>query len=230
MNHNRLSRIIPAPQVKAAVPVRFGSLSGEPPMAESAQAVAPDDEFAQANDEAGYRLAYEDGYDEGYRVGQEQAQREGQQRLQDYVKSEGRQQSGRMESLLVSAEHGLVIIQHQIAQTVLELACDIARQVIRREVAINPVSTLAVVREALTSLGTESRAVTVRLHPVDYEVLTLHLRTNKSLSYVTWQVDNTLQPGDCMVESGNTTVDGTLGSRWKRALARLGMDLSLIHI
>ena len=41
MNHNRLSRIIPAPQVKAAVPVRFGSLSGEPPMAESAQAVAP---------------------------------------------------------------------------------------------------------------------------------------------------------------------------------------------
>jgi flagellar assembly protein FliH len=169
------------------------------------------------------RQADEEGYARGLAEGREQARLQGQQQLDDYVGGQGREAASRYAQLAQALEDSFAGLQQSMAQEVLQLACDIARQVVRQEVASNPRAVLPVVREALSMLVNESRPVTVRLHPGDWAVLEQPLRQEFGAGRIQWQADAAVQPGDCLVESAGMTIDGTLDKRWRRAIAALGL-------
>lgn len=41
---------------------------------------------------------------------------------------------------------------------------------------------------------------------------------------IQWVADAAVPAGGCLVESGGTVVDGSVGKRWERAIATLGLE------
>lgn len=224
------TRFIPREEVGAVTRWEFGGVGGGdafemlsvPP--EAAPPEPPEPAAIDAAEHADLlQQAHDEGHARGLTEGREQERLEWQQRMDDYVSGQGREVAERMARLTQAMESSFSGLQQAMAQEVLQLACDIARQVVRRETS-NPQAMLPVVREALSMLVGESRPATVRLHPADWAALEQPLREEfPAASRIQWQADATLQPGDCLVESAGMTVDGTLDKRWRRAIAALGL-------
>ena len=130
----------------------------------------------------------------------------------------------RVDALLSGLDAGFKQLQADAAQELLNLACDIARQVVRQELRSQPQALLPVVREALDMLASDGRAATVRLNPADFAVLDEALRAEHGAqSKVQWISDAGVAQGDVRVESGGAQVDAGMDKRWRRAVAALGL-------
>ena len=131
----------------------------------------------------------------------------------------------RLAALFASTSLQLQQSEQAIAQGVLELACELARQVLRQELSVNPNVLLPVVREALSLLLTDSKSAVVRMNPLDLEVLEEPLRAEFSSLSLTLLADARVDRGGCLVESAGTVVDATVEKRWIRATATLGLSV-----
>ena len=185
-----------------------------------AQAEAED----QAKEDGVRQAGYSEGYAEGYAQGHAQATLEGQRQINEYIATQGKDAATHFAALFESASAQLAESEQVMAQGVLELACELARQVLRHELSTNPNALQPVIREALGVLAVDSKAAVVRLHPLDLEVLAEVLRQEFSGLALTLLPDSTVARGGCLVESAGTVVDGTVEKRWQRALASLGFD------
>lgn len=164
------------------------------------------------------------GHEQGLTEGRSQTQQQWQQRMDDHISGEGRENMRRLNSVLQSLEGNFKQMQAATAQELLNLACDIARQVVRQELRSQPQALLPVIREALDMLVDESRPVTLRLNPADLEVLDAPLRAEHGAhSRIQWVGDASIAGGDVKVESGGSEIDGGLDKRWRRAVAALGL-------
>lgn len=114
-------------------------------------------------------------------------------------------------------------LQQTAAQDVLELASEIARQVVRRELQADTQALLPVVREALSMLSVDSGTATVRLNPQDHALLEAALQQQPTAQRVQWVADASVAPGGCLVEQAGMVIDGSLDKRWQRAIAPLGL-------
>ncbi|WP_404300646.1 FliH/SctL family protein [Alicycliphilus denitrificans] len=227
------TRFIPREEVGDVMRWEFGDVHDagtlrplverQPQIPEPVPPPALDEGEQQALLQQAHAQGHAEGYESGLAEGQEQAQLAAQQQFEDYVAGQGRAAAERLAQVAQSLEQSLTGLQQTMAQEVLQLACDIARQVVRREVQGNPQAMLPVVREALGMLAAESRPATVRLHPADWAALEKPLREEFSSTRIEWQADAAVQPGDCLVESAGMVIDGTLDKRWRRAIAALGL-------
>ena len=220
------TRFIPGEEIAEAVQWRFGDVGlGEPALLPMQSAEVEQQQVEEAAQAAAAQAqqVHDAAFAEGLRQGQAQAAREWQQRLDDYVAGQGQQVAAQLASVANTFEESLGGLQQQMAESLMQLACDIARQVVRREVAGNPQAMLPVVREALGMLAAESRPATVRLHPDDWAALEKPLREEFASPRIEWQADAAVPPGDCLVESAGMQIDGTLDKRWRRAIAALGL-------
>jgi flagellar assembly protein FliH len=184
----------------------------------------------QAREQAIHKQGREQGYAEGYAAGFEQgkaqAEAEAKKQLNDYIAKQGRVMAQQFGTLMASASEQLEVAEQIAAQSVLELACELARQVLRKEVAGQPEDVLLpVIREALGQLFHDVRAVQVRLHPQDLEALQDVLVEEFPTLKLTLQPDTSLSRGGCIVEAAGTVIDGRLEKRWMRAVGRLGQSL-----
>lgn len=223
------SRFIPSEEVGEFKQWRFGAVDGsdlvesepEPETEPVAEIPIEIDEAAQ---QALIQQACDDAYAEGLAQGQAQTALEWQRRMDEYVAQQGQEAAQRLQGVLQTLDASLIDMQQHMAQQVLELACDIARQVVRQELSINPNALQPVVREAVGMLVTEGRPATVRLNPVDMEAMAQPLREEIDAPGVQWIADAAVPAGGCLVESTGTVVDGSIDKRWQRAIAALGLQ------
>ena len=170
--------------------------------------------------------AHADGYAQGFEQGRAQTLMGAQKQISDYIAGQGREAAQQLGAMVTSARDQLEAAEQLAGQAVLELACEIARQVLRHEIASNPNALLPVIREALGQLFSDSKAVQIRLHPLDLDVLQDILREEYPTLPLSLQPDAALTRGGCMIESAGTVIDGRLEKRWARAIGRLGQNLS----
>jgi flagellar assembly protein FliH len=199
------------------------------PAAEVVEAAAEEPEVvAPTWDEAQVAQMLQQARAEGHALGVEQgraqARQEWQQRMDDYVAGAGRSNAQRVDAVIEGLDASFRQLQAGMAKELLQLACDIARQVVRQELRSQPQALLPVVREALDMLATEGRPATIRLHPADYEALDEALRREHGAhSRIQWLADAGVAAGGVKVESGGAEVDAGLDKRWRRAVAALGL-------
>ncbi len=167
----------------------------------------------------------QEGYAQGFAQAQAQAALQTQQRIAEFTRNQGEEAARRLAALFASTTLQLQQSEQAIAQGVLELACEVARQVLRQELSVNPNVLQPVVREALSLLLTDSKSAVVRMNPLDLEVLEEPLRTEFSSLSLTLLADARVDRGGCLVESAGTVVDATVEKRWIRAAATLGLDV-----
>lgn len=222
-------RFIPREELGDFTHWEFGSIGphGMVPPAEVQvpQLPEPPDEAEQ---QAVLQQAMDDAYAQGLAQGRQESNLQWQQKLDDYVAGEGAAAAQRFGAVATGFEQGLAQAQQNLARDVLELACVVARQVLRRELdATGHAALLPTIREALASLSADHRVATVRLHPDDERALAEGLRTEFADRAVSWVADVDVLPGGCLVEQAGTTLDGRLDKRWQRAVAALGLELPL---
>lgn len=187
-----------------------------------AQAMAEE----QARDEEVRQAGYSEGYAQGFAQGHAQATLEGQRLINEYIETQGVEAARNFGQIFESARAQLAESEQVMAKGVLELACELARQVLRHELSANPNALLPVVREALGVLALDTKAAVVRMHPLDMDVLAEELRQEFVGLSLTVLADGTITRGGCLVESAGTVIDGTLEKRWARGVASLGLESS----
>jgi len=117
-------------------------------------------------------------------------------------------------------------LQQQLAQAVTQCALTLAREVVRSELALRPEAVVAVAQEAIDTLLLTARHVTVRVHPDDQPLVAqgagevLQARGARLIG------DASVVRGGCLVDSDIASVDGSVVTRWRRAAASLGSEMT----
>lgn len=134
----------------------------------------------------------------------------------------------RLAKIAASAEHCLAGHEQQIAEGLLDLALDIARQIVRADLKVKRDDVLKVVREAMDCLPQSTVRAQLYLHPNDADLVRSHI--GDELASGSWQIveDHRIEPGGCRISAASCDVDATLATRWKRVVGTLGRDLSWI--
>lgn len=179
--------------------------------------------FSEAEVQQRVELARQEAYQQGLAQGKQQAAQEWQARMSDYQNNLGRETAQRLNDVLHATENAVQGLQQQMAPDLLQLAIDIARQVVRQELRCNPQALQPVVSEALDMLGAETKPALVRLNPEDFKHLEAHLRAAMPNPKVEWLADPSVAAGGCLVESQGAQIDGSVERRWQRAVAALGL-------
>ncbi|WP_462390301.1 FliH/SctL family protein [Acidovorax sp. Q11] len=231
-NQRSYSRFIPSEEVGDFKQWKFSAVDGSDLVEPTPEPVAEipvevDEAELQAQQALLQQQACDDAYAEGFAQGQAQTALEWQRRMDDYIAQQGQDAAQRLQAVLQTLDASLIDMQQQMAQQLLELACDIARQVVRHELSVNPNALQPVVREAVGMLVSEGRPATVRLNPIDMEAMAQPLREELDGPGVQWMADAAVPAGGCLVESAGTVVDGSLDKRWQRAIAALGLQSPL---
>lgn len=215
------SRFIPGEEIGAVEQWDFGAVDTA-----SLLLAAQVAKREEATDQAKHEVARQEGYAEGFVQGRAQATLEAQRQIADYMANQAHDAAKNFAAIFESATSQLADVEQVIARGTLELACELARQVLRHELSINPNALQPVIREVLGLLVAETKTAVVKLNPLDLEVLEDVLRAEFSSFSPTLLADATITRGGCVVESAGTVIDGTLETRWKRALASLGLSLA----
>lgn len=177
-----------------------------PPPAAVTSGEAPEAEPALDELAAIRRQAAEEGYQAGLAAGQAAV----------------RAEAARLGRAADSLDQALAELDQQVADELLALAVEIARQVVRREISANGDAILGVVHEALEQLPHQHAAI--YLHPEDASLVRSHL--GDSLAHGGHRIFEApnLQVGDCLVEVGGSQIDATVATRWRRIVESLGME------
>ena len=144
--------------------------------------------------------------------------------LDAFKQSHARQVSTQIGALLHSVGSQLDELQQQMAVALATSASNLARQIVRTELAARPELVAKVAGEALDTLLLSAKHITVRVNPDDHEIVsqgaadTLAARGGRVVS------DSAIARGGCLVESDIGTVDAAMHTRWRRATAALGCD------
>jgi flagellar assembly protein FliH len=104
-------------------------------------------------------------------------------------------------------------IGDEVEKQLVDLAVAISRQIVRRELKLDPSQVIAVVREALSILPIASQGIRVYLHPEDSKLINEIIKLNATEQK--WQlIDEPLMTrGGCRVETDSAQVDATIEAR-----------------
>jgi flagellar assembly protein FliH len=219
------SSFIPAEQIGAVADWKFGAVD-QAAIRFAAKLKAQADAEARAMDTSAHDKGYSEGYAAGFAQGHAQATLEGQRQINEFIAGQGQDAARNFLALFETAQTQLADAEQTLAKGVLEMACELARQVLRHELTSNPNALLPVVREALGMLASDSKVALVRLNPLDVDVFSAVLQKEFSNLSLTFLPDPAVSQGGCLVESAGTVVDGTLERRWQRTVAGLGLTSS----
>lgn len=217
------SKFIPDEEIGTVSDWNFGAVD-QASLRFAAKLKVQEQQESQVRDESVRQAGFTEGFSQGYAQGHAQATLEGQRQITEYIATQGEQTVAQMSQLFASAQSQLHESQQVMAKGVLELACELARQVLRHELSSNPNALQPVIREAMGLLSSDCKAAAVRMNPLDIEVFAEVLRLEFSNLSLSLLPDSSVTRGGCLVESAGTVIDGTVEKRWQRAVASLGME------
>jgi len=162
--------------------------------------------------------AYDAGRAQGYADGLRSAQQAHAAGLQ------------RLEVLLGQLRQRFDELAETGADALLDLALDVAAQVLRQEVQTHREAIVPVVREALALVIHAHAHPTVRLAPADLALVREALSGDGQLHGCHFVPDPSVMPGGCRIESPQGEIDASLPTRWRRVVQTLGVDVPAPHI
>lgn len=115
-------------------------------------------------------------------------------------------------------------IDRELAEPLLGLALDIARQALRQTLTIRPETLLPIVRDLLAN-DPLTGSPRLLLNPEDVALVEAHVGAELQAAGWTVRADPTIERGGCKAEAASGEVDATVATRWERVMAALGKDL-----
>ena len=160
-------------------------------------------------------------WDESYARGLEEGRKAGVEEGREAGRAEIAREVARLGRIVQEMATPLAEIDDEVEGELVQLALAVARQIIRRELSVDPSHVIAAVREALAELPSSSRDIRVILNPDDAQLVREAL--SQPSGTATWELveDPVIEHGGCRVISPNTTVDASLETRIRAVAARV---------
>ena len=215
------SRFIPREEIQGVAAWKFSAVDGS----EEVPAAADLGEEPDAVTTEALQLARQEAHAEGFQRGREAGGQEVRDALEATVRKTAEETAVRMAQMLHNTRDHLKKSEEQISRHILELACDLARQVVRQQLRGDPAHLKPVIEEALSQLVEDGLPATVRMHPGDLTLMKGALQETLASPLPEFVADPAISPGGCLIESASMAVDATIEKRWARAVGNLGLDL-----
>jgi flagellar assembly protein FliH len=203
----------PSQQPKGQVPSGPGTSKAAEPVAPP----APPAVDVQALVKEGRQAGYHDGY------------RDGLAALESYKQTQSAQMAAFMSDqvgALVSDLHQrLELLEAQLSGRIAGVSLELARQVVRSEIATRPELVVSVAEEALSTILASARDVVLRLNPDDLALAQGSLQEQLKVRGARVIGDPHVGQGGCVVESDIAVVDASVESRWARVAAAMGLQM-----
>ncbi len=168
---------------------------------------------------------HQDAYDEGFEMGRKEGLDKGYQEGREQAESELREKIQHLASLCQVMAKPIEQLDDDIEHNIAELTLAIARQLVRREIKLEPGEIVAVVREAVTALPISARNPRIFLHPEDMQLVRSALSIGEDEQSWRLEEDLLLSRGDCRVETESSYIDATIEARLSAiAVKMLGDD------
>ncbi|MDP3519840.1 MAG: flagellar assembly protein FliH [Hydrogenophaga sp.] len=220
-------RFIPREEVQAVSAWEFPSMDGKPSKAQLEATARAQAELEAAPAELpppDLELMLQQAYDEGFEQGRQAGEKSTREALDAPLRRTAEDAARRLNLLLQNAQGELQHADERLAEQLLHLACDLARQVVRRELDQPQDVLKAVIAEALSQTVDDHRRRIVKLNPMDLALIQNHLGEWTEGGQITFVAHDKLSAGGCVVETATCTVDASVEKRWARAVANLGLQ------
>jgi flagellar assembly protein FliH len=109
----------------------------------------------------------------------------------------------------------------QVEEQLVQLSVTIARQLVRRELRMDPAQVIAIIRETVALLPAATRDVRVHLHPDDATVVREKLATPTADRAWTIVEDPVMTRGGCRVTTDTACIDQRLETRIQSIMATI---------
>ena len=162
--------------------------------------------------------ARQQGYQDGYR--------DGLVALDSFKESFASQVSGQITQVLASLDRELGQLEQQLAAGVARVATELARQVVRSELALRPALVVQVAQEAIDAVLMSARHITVQLHPDDHALVAQGCAEALAARGARLLAQATVPRGGCRVESDAGVIDARVATRWAQATQALGTGVA----
>lgn len=168
--------------------------------------------------------ARKEGYAQGYTQGQTQGYGDGHR--EGYARGlEGaRNEAARLQQLADNFRDALSRADGEIADTLIGLALDVARQLVRKTLSEDPAAVLPAARELLAAEPPLAGAPCLLLHPDDVALVQTHLQGELEAAGWTVRADPSIARGGCVASAASGELDATLPTRWSRVVKALGRN------
>ena len=177
-------------------------------------------EPAPVDVEALVRESRQAGYQDGYR--------DGLSALDSYKQTQAAQMAAFMSDqvgTLVNDLHGrLESLEQQLSGRIAGVALELARQVVRSEIALRPELVLTVAEDAMTTLLSSARQIVLRLNPEDHALAQGAMEEQLQSRGARMVADPHVSQGGCIVESDIAVVDASVEARWRKVAAAMGVS------
>ncbi|MFL6617798.1 MAG: flagellar assembly protein FliH [Povalibacter sp.] len=154
------------------------------------------------------KKAYEEAYAAGREAGLAAARAE-MQPAQERLRS----QLNGVTAVLDKLSKPLEDLDAEVGEQLARLAVSVAKQVIRRELRMDPSQVIAIMRETVALLPVSARQVRIHLHPEDAVVIRERLAAPGGDRAWSLVEDPVLTRGGCLVTTDTAQVDARLESR-----------------
>ncbi len=183
------SSIVPKEQLSAYQRWELNSFDGAAPGKNPAVVLPTVEQIERI-----HQQAREEGHAAGYREGKDQVQTEAE----------------RLQMLVGNLERELQQFDQQVAQDLLTLSLEVARQMLCQALKIRPELVLTVVQDAIACLPHFNQHAHLVLHPEDAALV--RSRLGEKLSHSGWKIleDTRMERGGCRVETANSQIDASL--------------------
>jgi flagellar assembly protein FliH len=163
------------------------------------------------------QAARQQGYQDGYR--------DGLVALDSFKQSFAQQTSAQIGTLVLSLDGELRALEQQMAATVAHVATELARQVVRSELATRPALVAQVAQEAINTVLMSARHITVQVHPDDHAMVAQGCAEALAARGARLLANPAVARGGCVVDTDAGTIDARIAQRWQRATQALGTGL-----
>lgn len=217
---NPHSRFIPREEIGAVDSWHFSSMD-EPDNSERAALVPRTEESSEERLSEIRQHAYNEGFAHGHSAGGQEVR----DALEGPLRKTAEETAVRMGVLLQGITDQVLSSEQKISREILELACDLARQIVRQDLTVNTKALRPVIGEALELIVDDGLPTTVRMNPHDLAIMHDALQETLGDNAPEFGGDANISPGGCVVQSASTSVDATIEKRWSRTIGNLGLSI-----
>jgi len=154
------------------------------------------------------KQAYEEAFQQGLQAGQ--------QIINEKV--------AMLDSIFRALANPLDELDGTVESEIVELVIAMMRQLVRRELKLDPGQVVAVVKDALRALPLSARNIQIRLNPEDMKIVSGAL--GAPLEQQNWQLidDPVISRGGCQVVTSTSQIDSTVEAQIARLIAEVFGD------
>ena len=161
------------------------------------------------------------GQTEGYQTGLEQGLKEGREQGLAQYTTKTIDAIAPLGLLIKEADTALQGVETHMAESMLQLALTVGRQLAGEALAANPEQVLELIRAILHEDPMLNDKPVLLLHPSDLKLAQQHLE--RELAAIGWKLraDDRLERGGCRLVSADGELDATIETRWQRIIHQL---------